>query len=33
MRLPNNIRDHWVIGADTIVTIDNAILGKPGDAG
>jgi septum formation protein len=22
--------DHWVIGADTIVTIDNAILGKPG---
>jgi septum formation protein len=21
----------WVIGADTIVTIDNAVLGKPGD--
>ena len=23
----------WTIGADTIVTIDNAILGKPGDPG
>jgi septum formation protein len=23
--------DSWVIGADTIVTIDNAILGKPAD--
>ena len=23
--------DSWTIGADTIVTIDNAILGKPGD--
>ncbi len=23
--------DSWVIGADTIVTIDQAILGKPGD--
>ncbi len=23
----------WIIGADTIVTIDNAILGKPGDPG
>jgi septum formation protein len=23
--------DSWVIGADTIVTIDKAILGKPGD--
>jgi septum formation protein len=30
MKLPNNIRISWVIGADTIVTIDNAILGKPG---
>jgi septum formation protein len=25
--------DSWVIGADTIVTIDQAILGKPGDPG
>jgi septum formation protein len=25
--------DSWVIGADTIVTIDSAILGKPGDPG
>ncbi|PID41010.1 MAG: septum formation inhibitor Maf [Proteobacteria bacterium] len=23
--------EHWVIGADTIVTIDDRILGKPGD--
>ncbi len=25
--------DSWVIGADTIVTIGNTILGKPGDSG
>jgi septum formation protein len=25
--------DSWVIGADTIVTIGNAVLGKPGDPG
>ena len=24
--------DHWVIGADTIVSINGALLGKPGDA-
>jgi len=25
--------DHWVIGADTIVLIDNKVLGKPGSDG